>query len=69
MIMQSRLKPVPFDGKEFTDALFGVHEEKFGSFVCSRDIRRKAFPWELDENINKKPEDCFSFDNLRRTEL
>ena len=69
MIMPRRLRRVPFDGKEFTDALFGMHEEKFGSFVRNRDIRRQAFPWELDENIKKEPKDSLSFNNLKRIEL
>ncbi len=72
MIMPTRPepKPVPFDGKEFTDALFGINsEENYGAFVRSRDIRRKAFDWELDNDIHGEPKDCNSFDNLRRIDI
>ena len=44
-------------------------KKKFGSFVRNRDIRRQAFPWELDENIKKEPKDSLSFNNLKRIEL
>ena len=47
--------------------LAGVHpNEDFGSFMRDRDIRRKALPEELDENINGEPEEITSFANLRK---
>lgn len=58
---------VPFDVKEVTDVLAGVHaEEDFGSFMRERDVRRRALPEELDDDIHGEPKDSTSFRNLRK---
>ena len=61
---------VPFDVKEITDLIAGIrYEEEFGSFMRERDVRRRALPEELDDDIYGEPEDSTSFDNLRKIDF
>lgn len=56
MIIPTRTKPTPFDGAEFTDALYGRNSSNT-EYICeglNKATRRKAFPWELDPDINKE---------------
>lgn len=65
--MTVKVNLVPFDVKEITDVLAGMRaEEDFGSFMRERDVRRRALPEELDDDIHGEPEDSTSFCNLRK---
>lgn len=70
MVVTVKTKPVPFDAKEITDALVGVRtEEEYGSFIRSRDIRRKALPEELPKALDGKPKQSTSFGNLKKIKI
>ncbi len=57
-------RKISFDFKQFTDIIFGIHpNEDYGSFMRSRDLRRKAFPEELRE-VPKELSNYRTFDNL-----
>ena len=57
-------KKMPLDTKQVTDIIFGIHpNEDYGSFMRSRDLRRKALPEEL-RDLPKELSDYRNFDNL-----
>ncbi len=67
VVTLTKTKPVPLDVKEVTDVLAGVHaEEDYGSFMRGRDVRRRALPEELPEDINGEPTLNASFGNFRK---
>lgn len=70
----TKTKPVPLDVKEVTDVLAGVKNPSENDYVCpgfmcGRDIRRKALPKELPEDINGEPSESASFGNLRKIQF
>lgn len=69
-----KTKPVPCDVKEVTDVLAGVKNPSEDDcvcpgFMCGRDVRRKALPEELLEDINGEPSESASFGNLRKIQF
>ena len=72
--MIPKIKPVPFDVKEITDVFAGVKNPSENDYVCpgfmcGRDVRRKALPVELPEDINGEPSESASFGNLRKIQF
>lgn len=54
--------------KQVTDVLFGIYpDEDYGSFMRSRDLRRKALEEEL-KPIPENLENYRTFDNLMEIE-
>ncbi len=68
MVIPEKAKTVPFDVKQVTDVLFGIHsDEDYSSFMRGRDLRRKA----LEEELKPIPEglkNYRTFDNLMEIE-
>ena len=68
MLIPKKTKNVPFDIKQVTDVLFGIHpDEDYGSFIRSRDLCRKALEEEL-KPIPEGLENYRTFDNLMEIE-
>ena len=71
--MVTKVKKVPFDRTEVTNALCGIDSnrkaDEHGGFIESVEIRRRAFPEELPEDLNEEPKQSTSFSNLRKIDF
>lgn len=71
--MITKIKKVPFDSTEVTNALCGMDStrrgDEYGGFIESVEIRREALPKELPEDLNEEPKQSTSFSNLRKIEF